>query len=99
MTPKQILRKALRRLEEPGVWGQGLRGHSAGTRSLETCCIAEAIEEVSGASPERSQAYELIRRAAGLERCGASLVDWNDAPERTLDDVLKAVRLAKAIAL
>lgn len=100
MTAKQILRKALRRLEQPGVWGQGPRGGTPG-RPPGTCCVTEAIGEAALAdAPECKEAMRLIYCAAGIDsRTWGSLFDWNDDPERTLGDVLKVVRLAHAIAL
>lgn len=98
MTPKQILRAAIERLEQPGAWGQGRRYYD---RPQATCCIAEAIEETAPCDlwAERRQAMRLIYCAAGLEFGHASIAEWNDAPERTLNDVLRTVRLATAIAL
>jgi len=92
MTPIQILKAARAKIEKPENWGKGRRGYE---RSLDTCCSAEAIEEVAW-DGERQLAYGLLKCAAGLTDCYIS--DWNDAPERTHAEVLATFNLAIALA-
>ena len=92
-----VLIKARALIADPAKWGKGKRG-CLGDRPLDTCCAAEAIEEVEPPSPRRRAAYYALERAAGLVRppMGSAIVEWNDAPERTHAEVLAA--FDKAIA-
>lgn len=96
MRPELIpLVKARALIADPAKWGKGRRRHD---RPLDTCCAAEAIEEVEPPSPRRRAAYCALEQAAGIVRppMGSVIVDWNDAPERTHAEVLAA--FDKAIA-
>jgi transposase len=91
-TPKQILERAFNRLTPANAWGKGARVRN---RPLETCCLAEAIEEAApGEYAERRSAVRAVYHAAGLDYAKDALVHWNDAPERTHADVLRALKLA-----
>lgn len=90
-----ILKAARARIANPAAWGKGTRNRD---RPMETCCAAEAIEEAGDAlSPERKRAFAIFYCAAGIEQEWKSMVDWNDAPERTHAEVLKTFDLAIAI--
>lgn len=95
MTPLQILQSARKRISDPAIWGKGTRPQD---RPLTTCCIAEAIEEAwrTGGEP-RYQAFNAVFNAAGLDRHIDAITTWNDAPERTHDEVLKTLDLAIAL--
>lgn len=98
MTHHEILTKARAKIADPDNWGKGLRGCSFDRRPLETCCAAEAIEEVAPTAHEvRRAAMRALYDAAGLEWNKDSIIHWNDAPERTHAEVLAA--FDKAIAL
>lgn len=90
-----VLVKARAKIANEENWGKGDRRCD---RPIETCCAAEAIEEVEFDNPKRRAAYLALERAAGLERppLGSAIVGWNDAPERTHAEVLAA--FDKAIA-
>lgn len=92
MTPHQILRAALKKVSAPGAWGQGVRGRD---RPIGTCCIAEAVEDVSaGYYDERTDAFRAVYQAAGLDRTWGAISEWNDAPERTKSEVVNTLKLA-----
>lgn len=79
----------------PGVWGKGVRGKD---RERFTCCLAEAIEEAGYADYEAMRiASRRVYQAAGLDRVWGAIVDYNDDPARTLDDINKTLNLAIAI--
>jgi hypothetical protein len=89
-----ILRTARARIVAPDQWGKGRRNRE---RPMDTCCAAEAIEEVAAPGKERSRAIGTFYCAAGLDRDFGALVDWNDAPERTHAEVVATFNLAIAI--
>jgi hypothetical protein len=97
MEPIKILKAARVRIASPEAWGKGRRNYD---RPIDSCCIAEAVEE-AGAFPglfyERKRAMRAVYDAAGLERGYDVITEWNDAPERTHDEVLKTLNLAIAI--
>jgi hypothetical protein len=94
LSPVEILKAARERLTNPDVWGKGRRSYD---RPLETCCVAEAIEECAPAGPDRKLAVAAVYNAAGLDWNDDKITEWNDAPERTHGDVLKTLDLAIAI--
>lgn len=95
MKPIQILKDARDRLNMPGIWGQGRRGED---RERCTCCLAEAIEEAGDADYDaRVIAIRRVYQAAGLDRVWGAIVEYNDDPARTLDDINKTLNLAIAI--
>lgn len=89
----EILLAAKRKISDPEAWGKGRRNID---RAMNTCCIAEAIEECAPHSRERRRAVLAIYNAAGLEMQWGNLVEWNDAPERTHKEVLAVITLAAA---
>lgn len=102
MDTVDILKAARAKIARPEDWGKGRRVYD---RPKETCCAAEAIEEVAG-DPwgfeefnRRKPAFRALYNAAGLEwekKYPDSLPEWNDAPERTHAQVLAAFDLAIA---
>lgn len=90
-----VLIKARAKITEPARWGKGSRGYS---RSRDSCCAAEAIEDVTLITrPElalRVRAYDALRDAIHCR----DLTSWNDAPERTHAEVLAAFDRAIEVA-
>lgn len=84
-----LLMRARDKIADPAKWGKG--GRCDG-RGMDTFCAAEAIEEAyaPGWLLHRSEAFRKLHQAAGLPQSSGSLVDWNDAPERTHAEVLAA---------
>jgi hypothetical protein len=92
---KDILKDARRRIADPAMWGKGRRGEN---RPIITCCIAEAFDEsATMQGRERQRAIRAIYYAAGLDLTEHRLIDWNDKPERTHDEVIKTLNLAIAL--
>jgi len=94
MSTVDILIAARKKIEREEDWGKGVR-HDR--RSMDSCCVAEAIEE-SAPMQSRKAAYEALRRAGGISNDWGALIEWNDAPERTHAEVLAAFDLAIALA-
>ena len=102
MTEKQreVLKRVRRRLEG-GAWTQrayarDADGHKAPLGGEWACrwCLTGAVYCEIG--PEMG-GISLVSKLGGLlRREGQSVIDWNDAPERTLSDVLAL--LDRAIA-
>lgn len=90
-TTLQILKAARNKVADPLDWGQGPRLRRG---RFQSCCAAEAIEEVVEASPERIRAYRAFANAAGIDV--QRIPEWNDAPERTHKEVMAAFNLAIA---
>jgi hypothetical protein len=92
-----VLIKARAKIADPAKWGKGKRYFD---RPVETCCAAEAIEEIATLSTRwfarRRAAFDAFRKAADIPDSWGALTDWNDAPERTHAEVLAA--FDKAIA-
>jgi hypothetical protein len=87
-----ILKTARARVATPEMWGKGRRNKD---RPMETCCLAEAFD-TSPTGTEYSRAIRAIHNAAGLDDTWGSLISWNDADERTHDEILAAFNLAIA---
>lgn len=86
MTTADILRAAKAHLIKRG-WCQGdeLAIHGAEPRK---CCAATAIQPfVDYDAPGFEKPGTVFREANGIQ---GNIADWNDAPERTLEDVLAA---------
>lgn len=81
------LREARRRIEEPEKWGKGFGRYPK-------ICMLDAIRETEPDINIRGKAYRLLDKAIGI--CG-DFTAWNDAPERTHAEVLRA--FDKAIEL
>jgi hypothetical protein len=90
MTIAEILRAAKARLEASG-WCHG--DHAAWTSSR--CCAATAIGRVIPPPDEVMTPANFFRNANGIT---TSLGQWNDAPERTYEEVLAAYDTAIAKA-
>lgn len=91
MTIAEILRAGKARLLECG-WCQdeevAMRGPPGGP-----CCVATAMTPFLG--DNIGNVCTFFRRANGIR---GNIGDWNDAPERTLEDVLAAYDRAIAAA-
>lgn len=99
MTPKQILKAARAKIKNPDAWGKGPRGGPlTGLRPLNTCCLAEAVEGVRADWADTKKAFVALKNAIGLDSKTAALVEWNDEPERTHDEVIRALALAIRLA-
>jgi hypothetical protein len=94
MTAIEILRAAREKLAQPGVWAK----NSVDAMSEGRCCVGLAICSRNGA-PEHARrsacaAFKLTIEANGSD----AVMRWNDAPERTLNEVLAAFDRAIALA-
>lgn len=94
MTLAEILRAGKARIETLG-WSQNTDEACSGTK----CCTITAIVQNNDlTSEERQRACAVLMKVLGRE----DIADWNDAPERTLEDVLaaydKAIAAAEALA-
>ena len=90
--PADALRAARALIAKPGTWIQGRFRNSCGF------CSVGALLEAPAAG-----ANEWLRRAVNLhtnDRYGGSIIDWNDDPKRTHEEVLTvfdtAINLAEA---
>lgn len=95
MAPADILRAARARLAEPGVWVKGPMA------CADACdCIATALGTVATDKNwnDAITAGEIVQKVLNVDG-ELEVFDWNDAPERTLDEVLalydKAIALAE----
>ena len=96
MTPAEVLSKARDVLAERG-WGQGeLVGPSGAV------CLMEALfraDEKVLVAEERWPVINAVEVAVGIPAStwhdGTDLPRWNDAPERTYEDVQKALKDAQ----
>jgi hypothetical protein len=101
MTPQAILLKAAELLESsPTAWTQnGLartdEGAETSPRNLNACswCAMGAIAKVQNL-PDALEEYNPAAKLLALHLTPTSIATWNDAPERTRDDVTQALRSA-----
>lgn len=90
MRPALIpLVKARALIADPAKWGKGPRGGGY-ERGPCTFCAAEAIEESSPNLAARNEAYRTLEKSIGVPTLALTLVEWNDARERTHAEVLAA---------
>lgn len=96
MTPLEILKEARAKIADPAMWGQGGRPERP---RFDSCCAAEAIEEVVPFKEfgARHDALEMFKCAAGIGDEWGDFVSWNDAPDRTHSEVLATFNLAIAL--
>ena len=93
MDALDILKAGRAKITNPKDWGKGPRPERL---RFESCCAAEAIEELDHSfDREYSRAILALRNAAGLDN-NFGIPKWNDAPERTHAEVLAAFDLAIA---
>lgn len=86
MRPSEVLAKAADLIEPEGAWGQG--GRNPKTPGGECAdCVMTAIWHFSGGS----EAERFLRQAIG-HPAPFSVFDWNDEPERSQAEVVKALR-------
>lgn len=105
---------ARKKIDSPEKWGKGARGMFLPRRPFNTCCAAEAIEDVTPyafapySDEIRQWSFRLIENCAGLDGVTRvtipnlkfildTIPTWNDAPERTYEDVISTYNLAVAI--
>ena len=93
-----VLEQAAQLLSQPGAWTQG-----AFQRGEKCFCLLGAIAFVTGDNPHcawgntlASDAREPLADAIGIPTF--AVVDWNDAPERTQDEVVAKLREAATLA-
>ena len=91
MTPVEILRGARERLTRPEVWV----GYCPADDNHE--CSVTACANLPGAGPNWGTATDYLRVAAAVAE-DVSLAAWNDAPGRTLSEVLAAFDQAILLA-
>jgi hypothetical protein len=84
VTTSEILNGAADLIESKG-WRQGLACNSP----LGLLCVGEALDEVAG-----DGAYIDRRITSALLPYGSSVVEWNDTPGRTKEEVIQALRAA-----
>lgn len=94
MTPDQVLDAGADAIEREG-WGQNKTVRSSGNH-----CAATAICHVSRGVPHGSDAWycakdALTKAIGGI--CLADIFTWNDAPERTKDEVTSTLRSVAAV--
>jgi len=96
MTPVELLRYGRARIEREGL----LKGRDASLYSGiigKGCCVQTSFNgSTNGTGDIFTPVYTLFRRA--MDAPGMSIIDWNDAPERTKEDVLAAFDRAIALA-
>jgi hypothetical protein len=66
-------------------WRKHEPGYDGGPRCLGGALLSVTGEHPEGVIPERASA---LGQAMGFDTRGAELALWNDAPERTLEEVL-----------
>lgn len=94
-----VFRRALGALRKRG-WTQGTLGGKTGP-----CCALGLIALGCGGAQPADFGGAIEKRAWGVfrtvigEPSDETIVDWNDAPDRTRGDVIKAFKRAEARAL
>jgi hypothetical protein len=90
VTPEEILVRAAELVEQG--W---MQGHFHGPHG--EVCLSAAIQQALGQCDKalRWRFGEMIQNAVVTEVNAESLVDWNDAPGRTAEEVATALRNAK----
>lgn len=93
MTPAQVLNDAATYLETHG-WRQ----HDVGEHGS-PCCVLGAIAEAAGQGDTSNMHYLAASRALHEVVGGnTSVIAWNDAPGRTVEEVTAALRSAAQTA-
>lgn len=102
MKPSEILRAARAKITDPKRWAQGVgardtfgRQVAARCESAVCWCSIGAICAVEGVTFAGDDVLDYLRTVSGE----SSVVDFNDAPERTHDEVLQAFDKAAALAM
>jgi hypothetical protein len=88
----EIRRKAADLIEQLG-WHQGFPGHGSRGEVCMVVALSKVTDEHNAgltfqAWASADQAIEDLRAELGV----SSLVEWQDSPERTLDEVVSALR-------
>jgi hypothetical protein len=88
--------KAIAMLEKPGVWVQATSSNPVTMPhpafKLSTVCAVAAIYECEVSRESGERVMRLFSRYCGAEGERTAVYRWNDAKERTLADVLDALR-------
>lgn len=93
MKPSEVLQKAHERLSVPGAWGKG-------PVLAEGCtCIALVTTQVSEEDACDLQADWYVCKVIGVGFNQVEEFAWNDAPERTLQEILATLLKARDLAL
>lgn len=93
MTTTEVLLAAKAKLDTHG-WCQG-----AGINLAGQFCAMRAIEVAGAGSPSRQVPFDFIPFEIFREACGNPLITvWNDAPKRTLGEVLAMFDKSIAVA-
>lgn len=96
LTPAQVLRKAADLIERRGLWKAGRDD----TWPLDTDphCVCTAIDSITGSDRiAYRQGIESMRLHLGLRvQGGGEVPAWNDAPERTAEEVVREMRACAA---
>lgn len=96
MTALEVLRAARAYVAQPGHWMHPT--NTEWTRGVRRACVSNACTWAQSDEDRHLDAQRLLIRLLGAERGHLRAVfDWNDAPERTLDDVLALFDEAIAI--
>lgn len=92
MLPSEILQRAKDSLTLE-TWGKGLPAERLGT-----LCAMEAIAQLNAPYAFRLSSSHYLTAAIGYRIGYRSITSWNDAPERTLEEVHAAFDKAIAAA-
>lgn len=100
--PNLLITRAIAHLSIPGIWGKGGR-YSAYMNWDKQDCVATSLthtdldENLIGDA--RDRLYQTIGGAKtdGTITKWAAIIDWNDRPERTLENVLTMMHEANKL--
>jgi hypothetical protein len=87
-----VLERAANLIEPEGAWTKEDYVGPSGT----CWCVLGAIKRAGDFANDLNPAAEALRAALGVGYGG--IPDWNDAPERTQDEVVAKLREAAALA-
>lgn len=96
-TPQAVLLRAAKRIEKPGAFCKGALARSrkgarvvaVGRVAASWCALGSLIREARNGLVRHDAV-----KALAAEIGGASIAEWNDAPERTAKQVAAAMRRA-----
>jgi len=87
MTLAEVINNAADLIEQRGLW-KGGEGYTAGAET----CVTLALDEAAGRDIRRfSESLNVMSDAVG-----GQLIRWNDAPERTREEVVATMRATAA---
>lgn len=82
-----VINKAADLIDERGLWKSNVAEYLPNG----PLCVVLALDEVAGPIREFGKAIDLMDA-----RVGGDLIGWNDAPERTKDEVVAMMRSVAA---